>query len=62
VAAGLDVAWLEQVAATVGTGTLEAALRWLSCTVETELLMNEVEDAATRISALVRQRSSSTAG
>jgi signal transduction histidine kinase len=53
VAAGLDVAWLEQVAATVGTGTLEAALRWLSFTAETELLMNEVEDAATRISALV---------
>ena len=53
VAAGLDVAWLEQVATTVGTVTLEAALRWLSCTVETELLMNEVEDAATRISALV---------
>jgi CRP-like cAMP-binding protein len=53
VAAGLDVAWLERVAATVGTGTLEAALRWLSCTAETELLMNEIEDAATRISALV---------
>ena len=53
VAAGLDVAWLEQVAATVDAGTLEAALGWLSCTVETELLMNEIEDAVTRISALV---------
>ena len=53
VASGLDVAWLEQVAATVDAGTLEAALRWLSCTVETELLTNEIEDATARISALV---------
>jgi signal transduction histidine kinase len=53
VAAGLDVAWLEHVAATVDAEALEPALRWLSCTVETELLMNEIEDAATRISALV---------
>jgi signal transduction histidine kinase len=53
VAAGLDVAWLEEVAATVDAGTLEAALRWLYCTVETELLMNEIEDATTRISTLV---------
>ncbi|MFD7659645.1 sensor histidine kinase, partial [Actinosynnema sp. NPDC059797] len=31
----------------------EAAVRWLAYTVETETLMNEVEDAANRISALV---------
>jgi len=53
VAAGLDVAWLERVAATVSGETLEGALRWLACTVETELLMDEIEDATTRISALV---------
>jgi signal transduction histidine kinase len=53
VAAGLDVAWLEHVAATVGAATLGGALQWLACTVETELLMNEVEDATTRISTLV---------
>jgi signal transduction histidine kinase len=53
VAAGLDVAWLEHVAATVAAETLEAALQWLSCTVEIEMLMDEIEDAATRISALV---------
>ncbi len=52
-AAGLDVAWLERVAATVGAATLAGALRWLNCTVETELLMNEIQDAATRISTLV---------
>ena len=32
---------------------LEPALRWLNYTVETELLMNEIEDATTRISTLV---------
>jgi signal transduction histidine kinase len=53
VAAGLDVAWLEDVAATVGAGPLAGALQWLYCTVETELLMNEIEDATTRISTLV---------
>jgi signal transduction histidine kinase len=53
VAAGLDVGWLEQVAATVDQSTLDGALRWLNYTVETELLMNEIEDATTRISTLV---------
>jgi signal transduction histidine kinase len=53
VAAGLDVAWLERVAMTVGAAALEGTLRWLNCTVETELLMNEIEDATTRISTLV---------
>jgi signal transduction histidine kinase len=53
VTAGLDVAWLEHVAAAVDAETLEGALHWLNCTVETELLMNEIEDATTRISTLV---------
>jgi len=53
VAAGLDVAWLERVTATVGAAMLDGALQWLNCTVETELLMNEIDDATTRISALV---------
>jgi signal transduction histidine kinase len=53
VAAGLDVAWLEHVAQTVGTAPLEGALRWLNSSVESELLMNEIEDATTRISTLV---------
>jgi signal transduction histidine kinase len=54
VAAGLDVAWLEHVAAAVGAATLAGALRWLNYTVETELLLTEIEDATTRISTLVR--------
>ena len=59
VQAGLDTAWLENVLATMkgvgeaGGGTLEPALRWLGYTVETELLMNEIEDSTTRISTLV---------
>ena len=53
VAAGLDVAWLDRVEATVAPGCLEAALRWLNYTVDTELLMNEIEDSTTRISTLV---------
>jgi signal transduction histidine kinase len=53
VAAGLSVEWLEQVRETVGDPMLESALRWLNYTVETELLMNEIEDATTRISTLV---------
>jgi len=53
VAAGLDVAWLDRVVATVDPACLEAALRWLNYTVDTELLMNEIEDSSTRISTLV---------
>ncbi|MEU0036041.1 MULTISPECIES: ATP-binding protein [unclassified Streptomyces] len=53
VQAGLDTDWLDQVAATVDEETLEGAVRWLNYTVETELLMNEIEDSTTRISHLV---------
>jgi signal transduction histidine kinase len=53
VQAGLDVEWLDQVRDTVGDDMLEPALRWLNYTVETELLMNEIEDATTRISSLL---------
>jgi signal transduction histidine kinase len=53
VQAGLDTAWLETVEATVDEATLDSALRWLGYTVETELLMNEIEDSTTRVSTLV---------
>jgi signal transduction histidine kinase len=53
VAAGLDTDWLDHVEAAVDPGTLESALRWLNYTVDTELLMNEIEDSTTRISTLV---------
>ena len=66
VQAGLDTAWLDHVALTVEgppdeagqaqavpSGGLEHAIRWLGYTVETELLMTEIADSVTRISALV---------
>ena len=54
VQAGLDATWLEQVADDGRRpGMLEGALRWLNYTVETELLMNEIEDSTTRVSTLV---------
>ncbi|MFG2352265.1 ATP-binding protein [Streptomyces sp. NPDC048521] len=53
VQAGLDVDWLEQVAAAVDEEILPGAIGWLNYTVETELLMNEIEDSTTRISHLV---------
>jgi signal transduction histidine kinase len=37
----------------VDEGMLEGAVRWLNYTLETELLMNEIEDSTARISTLV---------
>ncbi|KJE25521.1 histidine kinase with cyclic nucleotide-binding domain [Frankia torreyi] len=53
VQAGLDVAWLDHVADSVPAGVLDGAVRWLTYTVESELLMREIEDSTTRISTLV---------
>jgi signal transduction histidine kinase len=58
VQAGLDTDWLTRAAEAVGDAAgqetdLSAVLRWLSDTAETELLMTEITDAVTRISALV---------
>lgn len=52
-AAGLDTAWLDGVVEEVGRDALDGALRWLGYTLETEALMNEIEDATSRISTLV---------
>jgi len=53
VQAGLDTEWLGMVGDCVGAEMLEPALRWLNYTLETELLMNEIEDSTTRITTLV---------
>ncbi|GLW48951.1 histidine kinase [Streptomyces sp. NBRC 14336] len=53
VQAGLDIDWLEQVAAAVPEEVLPGAVGWLNYTVETELLMSEIEDSTTRVSHLV---------
>ncbi|HEX4224277.1 MAG TPA: ATP-binding protein [Pseudonocardiaceae bacterium] len=51
--AGLDVEWLTKVADTVDPAILDGAFRWLNYTIDTELMMTEIEDATTRISTLV---------
>ncbi|MFF3585328.1 MULTISPECIES: ATP-binding protein [Streptomyces] len=53
VQAGLDTDWLDEVAATVDEQSLDGTIRWLEYTVETELLLNEIEDSTNRISHLV---------
>ena len=53
VQAGLTSDWLDGVDAIVAPDVLEGAVRWINYTVETELLMNEIEDSVTRISNLV---------
>jgi signal transduction histidine kinase len=53
VQAGLDEGFLDKVVATIDGDTLEGAIRWLNYTVETELLMDEIQDSTTRISTLV---------
>jgi signal transduction histidine kinase len=53
VQAGIDSAWLDRVAGKVDEATVEGAVRWLYYTLETELLMDEIEDSTTRISTLV---------
>ena len=53
VQAGLDTGWLDRAAVAVGDQILDGAVRWLRYTVETELLMSEIEDATVRVSSLV---------
>jgi len=58
---GMDTAWLDHVETALADvvpdedqgKALDSSLRWLAYTVESELLMNEIEDSATRVSALV---------
>ncbi|MEN3609589.1 ATP-binding protein [Plantactinospora sp. ZYX-F-223] len=52
-AGGIDVPWLEQVGTAVRPDDLEPAIRWLTYTVETELLLGEIDDALSRITGLV---------
>jgi len=47
------VVWLDQIATAVGADNLEPAVRWLTYTIDTELLMGEIDDSVTRISGLV---------
>jgi len=53
VAGGIDAAWLARAMAKCPGTATDSAVRWLAYTVETEMLMNEIEDATTRVSTLV---------
>ncbi len=53
VQAGVDDAFLDRVAEEVPLPHREGSVRWLTYTLESELLMNEIDDATTRISTLV---------
>ena len=53
VAGGLDADWLAHAMEQCPGTATEGAVRWLAYTVETEMLMNEIEDATTRVSTLV---------
>ena len=52
-AAGITPDWLERVSGAVAPPHLENGLRWVTYALETELLMNEIDDATQRISSLV---------
>jgi signal transduction histidine kinase len=51
--AGLDVGWLNGVIESMGDVERDGPLRWLAYTLESEQLMDEIEDATSRISTLV---------
>jgi signal transduction histidine kinase len=53
VAAGVDRDWLDRLVESVPPEHLENGLRWVTYALETEMLMNEIDDATHRISALV---------
>jgi len=53
VAGGLDADWLARAMEKCPGTATDGAVRWLAYTVETEMLMNEIEDATTRVSTLV---------
>src|SRR3954470_21181969 len=57
VEAGLDIDWLERISASVdevdATASLQGAIGWLRYTIDTELMMNQIAEASSRISALL---------
>ena len=53
VRAGLTTSDLDNVLEQVGDTFIDGAVRWLAYALETEMLMGEIEDSTTRISALV---------
>jgi signal transduction histidine kinase len=54
VAAGITPSWLEQLPSVTDGIDLNGSVRWLAYSVETEMLMGEIEDATRRIATLVQ--------
>jgi signal transduction histidine kinase len=54
VAAGLTPSWLEQLPSVTDGVDLNGSVRWLAYSVETEMLMTEIEEATRRVSTLVQ--------
>ncbi|MET0897176.1 MAG: ATP-binding protein [Mycobacterium sp.] len=52
--AGLDIDWMDRISA-AAEAALTPVVRWLSCTVEAELLLTEISDSTSRVSDLVDQ-------
>src|SRR5215211_1558831 len=55
VAAGVDEAWLDEIAESVPAELLADAIHWVTYALETEQLMIEIEDSTERISHLVEK-------
>ena len=53
VQAGLGEPFLARVAEVVESPGLESAVRWLTCALEAEILMDEIQDSTTRVSTLI---------
>jgi signal transduction histidine kinase len=53
VQAGLNQAYLDQLAEGISEDCLGDAIRWLNCAVDAELLMGEIQDSTTRVSTLI---------
>ncbi|WP_319445733.1 MULTISPECIES: ATP-binding protein [unclassified Mycobacterium] len=57
VEAGLDTDWLERISASIdqadASASLQGAFGWLKYTIDTELMMNQIAEASSRISALL---------
>ncbi|MEW5810458.1 MAG: ATP-binding protein [Actinomycetota bacterium] len=53
VEAGLDVSWLDRVAATVASEHLECAISWLKQFIDSDMRIREIAEAAARIAAVV---------
>jgi signal transduction histidine kinase len=54
---GIDTDWLERISAAAeeleASTSLDEAIRWITYTIESELLMNQISEASKRISTLV---------